>query len=337
MDDSRETLQPDDTVLPDEEDPDPPFFPPDEDDDEALDAKEALPDWVYEETLSRLFRVDPEGLLKILGVPIPDTFDTLPMPGLLNPQPTGIQLIRLPDGRCAEVHFVHTVPKGLVATMAGHKKALQQAFPVDHLEQYVVVMGDGELRGPDDPAHTGIYFGLRLVYLRDIEKEWFSTSTGFALLTRSRSAPWASQILEAAGATAEPFVVPPNPGTDIFAESDEKQAILPSRLASLFFAGRFGPPPEMSDEHRTRGWGGAVLMALALHTITRFDDMRGRIGRREGITDVLGDILRERFGEHPRLSLLAYRLAALPDLDAVIQIIAGTEHLDDLYSQYLEH
>jgi hypothetical protein len=333
MDDSRETLQPDDTVLPDEEDPDQPFFP----DDEELDSKEALPDWVYEETVSRLFRVNPEGLLKILGVPITDSFEVLPMPGLLNPQPTGIQLIRLPDGRCAEVHCVHTVPKGLVATMAGHKKALRQAFPVDHLEQYVVVLGDGELRGPDDPAHTGVYFGLRLVYLRDIEKEWFSTSTGFALLARSQTAPWASQILEAAGATVEPFVVPPNPCADIFAESDEKQATLPSRLTSLFFAGRFGPHPEISDENRTRGWGGAVLMALALHTITRFDDMRGRIARREGIADVLGDVLRERFGEHPKLSLLAYRLAALTDLDAVIQIIAATENLDDLYSKYLEH
>ena len=168
-----------------------------------------------------------------------------------------------------------------------------------------------------------------------IEKEWFPISPGFALLDRSQTAPWASDILAAAGAAVEPFVVPPNPNADIFAEVDEKQAEIPAQLVSLFFEGRFGVRPKAPATAQDMGWATAVTTALALHVITQYDELRQRIGHREGVADVLGDVLRERFGEHPKIPPLAYRLAALPDLDAVIEIITTADGFDDLYAKYL--
>jgi len=254
---------------------------------------------------------------------------------LTDEEDLSIQLFRLPDGRTAEVHFVHKVPKDLVHTMALHRVTLLQSHPVHNYEQYVIVVGDGSVRGHDDPVHTGTYFNLKLLYLKDIEKEWFPISPGFALLDRSQTAPWASEILAAAGTSVEPFVIPPNPKADLFAKIDEKQAEIPATLVSLLFQGRFGVLPEAPPTAQHMGWASAVTTALALHVITQYDELRRRIGHREGIADVLGDVLRERFGEHSNIPPLAYRLAALPNLDAVIQIITTADDFDELYAKYL--
>lgn len=337
MDDSRETLYPDDPGLHDEDDLDDLSGDPDLDAEADLDAKDSLPEWVYEEIVGRLFRMAPESHLKLLGIPVTGPVEFPPQPASTDPRPTGIQILRLPDGRVAEVHCVRKVPKDLVPMMAWHRAAVLQAHPVDTLEQYVVVTGDGDVRRHDDPVHTGIYFDLKFLYLKDIETEWFPICPGFRALGRHRTPPWASQIVDAVGATAEPFVVPANPSTRGFAEiEDENQSGLPAHLVSLFLAGRFGVRPEVPVDARHLGWASAVTMALALYTVTQFDEVRRRIGRREGIADVLGDVLRERFGEHPNILVLAYRLAALTDLDAVIQIIATADGLDELNSKYLE-
>jgi hypothetical protein len=331
MDDSRESLPPettDDTAdLQNEAEVD-------EDDDE-LNTKDPLPDWVYEEAAGRLFRMAPESHLKLLGVPVTGPIEFLPMPGPENPKPTSIQLYRLSDGRAAQVHCVQKVPKDLVPTMGLHRAALLQTHPIDNLEQYVVVLGDGTVRRHDDPVHTGRYFELNLLYVKDVEPEWFALSSGFALLCRSRAAPWVSQLLQPAGATLEPFVVPPDAGADVLHEMDENQPGIPAQLVSLFFDGRFGPPPDVPLAARGSGWAAALTTALALHAITEFGSVRRLIGRREGIADVLGDVLRERFGRHPDIPALAYQLAGLPDLDAVLQIITAADELDDLSSTYL--
>jgi hypothetical protein len=341
MDNSPETLPPDETTVPDgpgpADDEDDDLDPLNDDDEDDEEAESSLPDWVYAEIVGRLFRMAPESHLKLLGIPATGPVEFVPMPRLTPPQPTGIHVLRLPDDRVAEVHCVREVPKNLVATMAWHRAALLQAHPVGTLEQYVVVIGDGDVRRHDDPVHTGIYFDLKILYLKDIEEEWFPISPGFRFLGRCRTPPWASQVVDAVGATAEPFVVPENPTSGGFAEiEDENQGRLPGHLVSLFLAGRFGVRPEVPVEARHLGWVSAVTMALALYAATQFDEVRRRIGRREGVADVLGDVLRERFGEHPEILVLAYRLAALTDLDAVIQIIATADSLDELHSKYLK-
>lgn len=245
----------------------------------------------------------------------------------LHPQhPTGIQLYRLPDGRAAQVHFVYRVPADLVPMMARYRAALLQAHPTDDLEQYVVVLGDGNLRRHNDPVHTGREFDLQLLYLKDLEPDWFLLSPAFTRLSRSRCAPTVSQILESVGARLQLVS-----GTPARHEDAEVSA----RLVSLFVAGRFGPPPDLGSPTWGPDWAAALTTALALYAITQFEEVRRRIGRREGIADVLGDVLRERFGEHPNISPLAYQLAGSADLDAVVQIITAATDLHDLYSKFL--
>jgi hypothetical protein len=239
---------------------------------------------------------------------------------------TGIQLYRLPDGRAAQVHFVHRVPPDLAPTMARYRAALRQAQPTDDLEQYVVVVGDGTIRRHDDPVHTGREFDLQLLYLKDLEPDWFLLSPAFTRLSRSKSAPTVSQILESVEARLQPV-----PGSPVPSEDGD----IPERLVSLFFAGRFGPPPDLEYPVWGSDWAAALTTALALYAITQFEEVRRRIGRREGIADVLGDVLRERFGEHPNISPLAYQLAGSSDLDAVVQIITAATDLRDLYSKFL--
>jgi hypothetical protein len=73
-----------------------------------------------------------------------------------------------------------------------------------------------------------------------------------------------------------------------------------------------------------------------LYTVTEFETVRRRIGHREGIAEVLGDVLRERFDNHPDIATLAYRLAGSADLDGVIQTITTATDLDDLTLKYLD-
>jgi MoxR-like ATPase len=99
------------------------------------------------------------------------------------------------------------------------------------------------------------------------------------------------------------------------------------QLLHLFLQGRFGDHPDVPVAELL-DWAKAVWLALAMHAVTDFDEVRRRISHRQGLADVLADVLAERFGEHPDIQLIAYRLAASPDLDAVMRDITKATTLD---------
>ncbi len=254
-------------------------------------------------------------------------------PEASRPRPVPLALYLLPTGRFAQVSFLPDLPPDLAEAMPRHRTAVQQAAPVRELDQYVVIVGDGRVRAPDDPVHTGRQDGVNVLHLKDIETEWFPISPAFNRLLRSQTAPAASEILEWAGAAVETFEV--TSAAELLPGLDESPTVLPSLLVSLLFSGRFGVPPSAATRAGDPKWAEALTATLALYAIAQFEDVRQRISRREGICDVLGDVLRECFGEHPDLTKLAYRLAARTDLDTVIQIITTSTDLDELYSRYL--
>ena len=235
-------------------------------------------------------------------------------------QPTLLYVFRTDEASISQVHVIREAPRDLVRRMASHRLTIEREHPTDRLDQYVVVLGDGTVNKPGDPVRTGIYFDLRLLFLRDVEPPWFSLSPSFERLSHCLTLPTESEILGAAGVTMNRYLAPP-PGDS---------ADISPQLVSLFFQGRFGDHPDVPMSAQYPDWASAVHAALSYFAITNFDDVRQRISQRQGTADVIADLLADRFGDHLDIPLIAYRLAAKPSLDTVIRTITSATELDEV-------
>jgi hypothetical protein len=294
---------------------------------EDEDAEGSMPNWVYHEMVRKFLGSSPGAKLKLLDAPATGTPGRVPM---VDRDPsTMISVFRTAENKICQVHCFREAPKDLVALMSRYRTAIEQVYPHDHLDQYAIVLGDGSIRSPGSPVHTGIHFDLRVLYVKDVEPEWFPLGPGFSLLSRSRDLPTEADLLEHARLTLTRHLVADKmtgiESTPLY--DDVENGNISTQVTGLFFQGRFGEHPEVPvAEHSD--WATAVWLALAVQAVTDFDEVRRRISHRQGLADVLADVLAERFGEHPDILHIAYRLAASPDLDAVMRDITKATTLD---------
>jgi hypothetical protein len=236
-----------------------------------------LPRWVYTETVRRIFDVDPERRLQLVATSIG---------GPRTPAPTNLWVFQTGLHHVAQVECVREVSRTLVTRMTLYRTAIGQAHPRATVDQYVIVVGDGSVRSLDDPVHTGVYFGLNVLYLRDVPPHRYQDSPGFAVLRRCPRVPRHPAILDEVGMTFGRFLVsvrdplrdslrdplndPLNNPAVLHDGTEEARDAIAEQLLSLYFQGRFGDHPDVPAEQRHDGWPVDVTVALAVHAITDF-------------------------------------------------------------------
>jgi hypothetical protein len=245
--------------------------------------RSALPRWVYTETVRRIFDVDPDRRLRLVDAPItgpiaaPITGPTTARPPIASGgavRPTDLWVFQTGPNQLAQVECVREVSRTLVTRMLLYRTAISQAHPQAGLEQYVIVVGDGTVRPLDDPVYTGVYFGLKVLYLRDVEPPWYQASPSFAVLRRCPVPPRYPAILSQADMALGRFLVsiqdPVHEDAVLHDGSERARAGVTEQLVSLYFQGRFGDHPDVPVGQRQESWPFDVTVALAVHAITDF-------------------------------------------------------------------
>lgn len=219
--------------------------------------------------------VDPGRRLRLVGTPVDRSF-VLP--------PADLWVFQTGPNRLAQVECVREVSKTLVTRMVLYRTAIRQMHPQAELDQYVIVVGDGTVRPLDDPVGTGVYFGLNVLYLRDVEPLWYEASPGFVVLRHRPATPRYCEILDQVDMTLGRFLVsvhdPVHETAVLHDGSQRAREGVPELLLSLYFQGRFGEHPDIPVARRHDGWPIDVTVALAVHAIIDFDRCRARAVRR---------------------------------------------------------
>jgi hypothetical protein len=232
-----------------------------------------------------IFDDSPHRRLRLVGRPIGATTMSLP-PRSPGPavRPTDLWLFQTRPSGLAQVEYVRELPRTLVPRMRFYREVITRTHPYEPLEQYVIVVGDGRLRPVDDPVDSGDHCGLHVLYLSDVDPPAFRSSPGFTLLARCTEAPPLAELLIGANLTLGRFLVSLQDGVHgdavLHDSGGPAAAGIPQQLLSLFFQGRFGDHPEVPVERRGVGWPIDVAVALAVHAITHFDQVRSPAVRR---------------------------------------------------------
>ncbi len=233
--------------------------------------------------MRRIFEDPPDRPLRLVDQPIGGGLVVAPD---LSPEfvlrPCDLWVFTTGPDRLAQVEYVREVPRTLLPQMMLHRAAIAQAHPGEHLDQYVIVVGDGEIRPPDDPVNSGHYFGLNVLYLKDVEPYWFEAGHCFALLRNCTVAPLQHELLDPLHLSLGRFLISEQDGIHdpaVLHEGAKKaREGIPEHLSDLYFNGRFGRHPQVRPEHRGENWALDIAIALAVHAITEFQHLTQRWG-----------------------------------------------------------
>jgi predicted transposase YdaD len=230
-----------------------------------------------------------------------------------------------PD-RLLHVEYETEPRASLAGRMFRYRARIMDQFPDRHLSQYVIVLGDGTVRGHDDLRANGFAVQLHVVYLRDQDPAHFLSDAVLApLAVLARGSP-----KERAANLSRAFRV-----ISTHHELDSSTLV---QIAESLAAIRL--PLDTIDQIRKE-----TMMTLQPfvdfyrdtdvgHELQAIGEQRGRAegkaeGRTEGRIRMLLALLRTRFGDEPRCQEAAARLAEHADDEAVMAITSATE-LEDL-------
>jgi hypothetical protein len=282
-------------------------------------AERTQPGPVYDAAMRGLMEGDPAAACRLLGVEV--VGEPKVLPSVFSASSLTVDLLlRVAPGRLVHVEYVRAATRDLVTRMLGYRWVVMRDHPDDLLSQHVVVLGEGRVRGHDDPARTGFWLDLNVVYLREVEAARLLADVSLAPLAAlgrgSPSEAYAQSLrvaCERGGARAGRLIQ--------FATTLATITMDPSIIWK--FVGEVGMSVEsiadlfVADLFRDTKFGQALIQQ-GLDT-----------GREEGREHLLVALLRDRFGPHPDLPAVAQRLASWPDA-ASIQAITAAASLDEL-------
>jgi hypothetical protein len=148
-----------------------------------------LPSQVYEATARRLFEEAPVEACRLLGLPLTQPPQVLPSALRDGPISTDVLLLRVAPNRLAHLYCVHRISdqehasEELIQQLMIDRALIMLAYPEDRLSQHVIVLGEGTVRGHDEPARRGFSLKLNIVYVRDLDPEVLLGSANLAPLS----------------------------------------------------------------------------------------------------------------------------------------------------------
>ena len=279
---------------------------------------------VYDRAVRRLVAVDPLAFCSVLGVTVdgggaPTALAARYAPGSLEAD----LLLRTGPGRLLHVEYQRRAGAGLARRMLAYRAAIMTAHPEHHLEQVVLVLGDGRMDSVDDPRSDGFRLGCRAVHLRDVDPE--------LLLASPATAPLAVLARGAPEERARSF----HRALRVVTHAAGEQSAVLVDVASVLATIRLDLP--MIEKIREE-------VGMTVESVADFwaDSSWGRViqarareqGIEQGRLQVLGTLLRVRFGDVPQVAQVAPRLATADDFDVVVRDVWSAVSIEDLLERY---
>jgi hypothetical protein len=256
---------------------------------------------------------------KWLGVPVDDDYELLSESFTAETRQTDL-LARVGLDQLLHVEYISEPKKDTTARITQYRGHIMERHPGKSIAQYGLVLGKGRLRSGDDEAN-GFRLGLKTIYLRECDGE--------PLLTDAHLAPLA--VLARGDKTDRAEYL----GRALkIVDGDQDKAFLreaPLDLAVMTL--------DRSTIDKVMEETGMSTESVAdFYSGTRFGQEIKNRGRTEGLTeglvrgraDLLRVVLRDRFGEDPRIEAIASRLAEIDDATAAVHAINHAATLDEL-------
>jgi hypothetical protein len=207
--------------------------------------------------------------------------------------------------RLMHVEYETAPGKDLVTRMFNYRARIMSLYPKAHLTQYIIVLGNGRVRGYDD-LRNGFTLDLRIIYLRDCDPAEFLKDpvlAPLAVLARGRRARRERSFSAALALIRDSG----HPQSGELLQAAETLALIRLDAATI---------------DRIRKENGMSIQPLVDHYR---DTEVGQHLRRLGREEMLLAALRSQFGDRPEIPDVAKRLAGWPDIAAFQAINAATD------------
>jgi hypothetical protein len=277
---------------------------------------------VYDAVTRAVMESDPAAACRLLGIPITTPNgapEVLPAKFPVISTRESDLVLRIGPNELAHVEYVRRVDDDLVPRMLDYRARIMLAHKDDTLRQYVLVLGEGTVRGHDEPAAKHFWLGLAVVYARDLDPEWCLSEPSLApLAPLGRGSPAErAQHYKNALRTIQKHDGP-NSGALLTCTS-----VLATITLDLSIIEQIAEEVEMTvaDIMLQLPWGREVLQ-VGLET-----------GREEGREETLTLLLEQRFGRDHDVRPIARHLATWTDHGAALHAILTVDHLDDLAAE----
>jgi hypothetical protein len=215
-------------------------------------------------------------------------------------------------GRILHVEYIGKPRQDTIARSTGYRAQIMRRYHGASITQFRLVLGKGKLRSGDDPAN-GFTLGLKPIYLRECDPE--------PLLATARLAPLAVLARGDREQRAESF----DRALKIV-RGDLDHAFLEEaalRLATITL--------DRSTLDRVLEESGMTIDDVVdFYSGTKFGRELVNRSRAEGIVLMLETLLRDRFGEDPRIEATAKRPAETTDPAAAVHAITHAATIADL-------
>ena len=276
---------------------------------------------VYDTVMKELFRGDPVGACRLLGVAVVGQPKALPAGFTLTTRDVDL-LLEVGPGRLIHVEYARRATPELVARMLEYRGLIMKKYPGFHLRQFIVVLGEGTVTGFDDLELNDFALKLGLLYLREADPEQFVWGPNFAPLAMLRR----GNPRELERIALRVVEVIRNRGGGRMDALLECAAVLAMVTSDEIMFKNLIEESEMTLE--------SLDHMQLIYKNTRFGKaMRAEArteGRRQERESVLVALLADRFGENPDLAAAAHRLAGWANLAAAVHAITSARHFDDL-------
>ncbi len=248
-------------------------------------------------------------------------------------------LLRTGPGRLVHLEYERRASAYLTIRMLGYRWAIMKRYRTDRLSQHVIVLGQGLIRGHDDPDQEGFMLVLNAVYLRDQDPEPLLAEISLAPLAalgrgrpdqRARYLARAIQlIVQTAGVRSSELLeyaivlatitLKLSTIVEIVEEAD---MTVESFAGEILLETKWGRSFRQEAEAQGREQGRATGLEEGRE--------EGReAGREEAREELLAILLRDRFGARPEIEAVAHRLAGGLEPAAAVRAITTAADFDD--------
>jgi hypothetical protein len=279
-------------------------------------SEDGHPGPAFDDTMRSLMEGDLPGACELLNIPVDGEPELLPSEFPAWSKRLDL-LIRVAPRRLAHVEYARRGEKAVVTQMLWYRCLVMRKYPDHHLDQYVLVLGGGRVRGHDDLEGRGFALKLALSYLREQDAQWF--------LNRPPLAPLAVLARggrqERAKACEEAIRVIHKTG----GERTEELLDFTNVLATITL--------DRQSMHKV-----LEEVGMTIETIMDFyqDSILGQgfeaKGREQGLEQgreqALIELITERFGSTPAAAETAHRLASWPS--GAVHAVISADSLDEL-------
>lgn len=288
---------------------------------------------VFDTALRRMIEMDPVAACALLGVDLREPPEVLTATFPSSTLSADL-LLRVGPARLVHVEYMRSGAADLVARMLVYRGLIMRTYPGQHLNQHVIVLGDGKVSGHQDFPGQGFMLELGLAYLRDLDPDLFLAGASLApLATLCRGGPG-----QRARTFAQVLRVIDKDGGDRVAELLEFATVLAtirldSNTIDTIIREAVMTVESLVEFFRDTEMGKKAIQEGLRRGLEEGHHRGLEEGRDQTRAEIFEALLHERFADDPRIPALVEKLGGWPDLTAAVHAISSASSLDELMAR----